>query len=186
MPKTLRITFLGNWLNWQPRKGFCFLHTVFADKQKLFWFHKHTDLRVENNCTTLALHVSHSFLFALVLSFMSNFLPMLSPLHHITVLVNLHSNLCSPHITHSIHHFCHQKGIWVTAKRVGKPPCQNTKVNFSFEHYSNSIVTFPLPSQNAAKRCHPKKWGQNPPKVIKITWIFVISSFWNLGLSVLW
>lgn len=101
MAKILRITFTGNFPNLQPSKGFCFLHTFFANKLKHFWFYKNTDLRVGSTCLWPAPHVSHSFPFVLVLSFLGNFLPKLSPLQHITVLINPPSNFCSPQITHS-------------------------------------------------------------------------------------
>lgn len=100
MAKVQRTTFTGNFPNLQPSKGFCFLHTFFANKQKHFSFYKNTDLRVESNCVQPAPHVSHCFLFFLILPFTGSFLPKLSPLQHIAILMKPHSNFCSPQITH--------------------------------------------------------------------------------------
>lgn len=98
MYKILRIIFMSNFTNLQSTKGFCVLHTSFASNKKLFCFYRNTDLGVESNCIWPSPPFPFSFPFILVLSFMGNFLPNLFPSQNINILINPHSNFCSPQI----------------------------------------------------------------------------------------
>lgn len=134
----LRTTFTGNFTNLHPTNCYWFLHTYFASKKKHFCFYKSTGLRVESNCIWPAPN-SHFFPFGLVLCLMGKFLPNLSPLQHIRVLINPHSNFSSPQITQVATTTAAIRKMLTGVKGFGNPPFQNIRINFSLQLYSDFI-----------------------------------------------